>query len=275
MATRDELREQMLANAAEINRLHARVHETVQRRDESEALLQEWKDACREVHERYGELCLPGGWTDDLIDRLQAGDNDAIEVVLCFLEVRPYFLRSGYHWKTFFQKCKHAPMNPEQAGRYARVAEQYAEWRRISQARTERGKAIQSQLWPISRNFFRLFPARLAPYRYDGVKTVGDLYRVLCRAMKVEPENPPDRPGGTVRQPFKLLPPRHTDLVVYAPESLAWRTSKWPAADIWATLVATIREARSVDDSVVIGPEALLRDPEASGGTQGVKPDSD
>lgn len=129
MPTREELREQMMANAAEINRLHGRVHETVKRRDESEALRQEWSRACEEFHRRYGELCLPGGWKEDFFDRLHAGDYDAVEAALCFLEVRPYFFRSGYHWKTLLKKCRSATTNAEQAERYAEVVRRYAEWK--------------------------------------------------------------------------------------------------------------------------------------------------
>ena len=40
-----------------------------------------------------------------------------IEIALCFLEVRPYFFRSGYHWKTILQKCKRAPISGEQSER--------------------------------------------------------------------------------------------------------------------------------------------------------------
>jgi hypothetical protein len=263
MPTREELRGQMIANAAEINRLHARVHEAVERRDEGDPLRQEWLQACEEFHRRYSELCLPGGWTDDLLDRLFAGDNDAIESVLCFLEVRPYFFRSGYHWKMFLKKCKRAPMNPEQAERYAEVARRYAEWKAFSRERSRRGAAIKTKLWPIVRNFYRLFPVRLDDYQFDGIATVGDLYRMLCGAMKVESEDPPDRPGGTARRPSKPIAPRHTDLVAWSREYAAWRAAKWPAVDIWATLVATIREACSVDDAVVIGPKTVLWPPES------------
>jgi hypothetical protein len=129
MSTREELREQMIANAAEINRLHERVHETFQRRSEIERLRQEWSEACATFHSQYGTLCLPGGWPPDLIDRTQAGETHAIEAVLCFLEVRPYFFRSGYHWKMFLKKCRRAPMNSDQEERFADLERRYAGWK--------------------------------------------------------------------------------------------------------------------------------------------------
>jgi hypothetical protein len=264
MPTGEELREQMIANAAEINRLHARIHESLERREETDARREEWSQACDEFHRRYGELCLPGGWTADLMDRLLAGDKDAVESVLCFLEVRPYFFRSGYHWKMFFKKCRRAPMSGEQAERFADVARRYAEWKAFSHERSLRGVAIRRRLSPIVLHFPRLFPVQLADYHFDGIETVGDLYRMLCRAMKAEGEDPPDKPGGTARRPFKLIAPRHTDMAAWAREYGAWRSSRWPAADIWATLVATIREAYSLEESAVIGPETILCPPEGS-----------
>ena len=34
------------------------------------------------------------------LELILAGDPATIEVALCFQEARPYFFRSGYHWKT-------------------------------------------------------------------------------------------------------------------------------------------------------------------------------
>ena len=107
----------MIENAAEINRLHRRIHETVKRRGESDELGQEWSQACEEFHAKYDKLCIPGGWDEGFLDRIVAGDLATIEIALCFLEVRPYFFRSGYHWKTILQKCKQTPLSGEQAER--------------------------------------------------------------------------------------------------------------------------------------------------------------
>jgi hypothetical protein len=133
MDERERLRARMLENAAEIDRLHHRIHETVKRRGDSEELRQEWTRACQEFHARYDELCIPGGWDDGFLNRILAGDPSTIEIALCFLEVRPYFFRSGYHWKTILQKCKRAPMSGEQAERFARLLDRYAQWKRRRQ----------------------------------------------------------------------------------------------------------------------------------------------
>ena len=76
------------------------------------------------------ELWLPGGPYPDFYNRILAGDPDVIEVALCFLEVRPYFFRSGYRWKTILKKCKRAPMSAEQSTRFQVLLEKYEQWRK-------------------------------------------------------------------------------------------------------------------------------------------------
>ena len=127
---RGQLRTKMIENAAEINRLHSRIHETFRLRTQSEESQREWSEACHEFHARYDQLCLPGGWDSGFYDRILAGDSTAIEVALCFLEVRPYFFRSGYHWKAILQKCKRAPMSGEQAERFTGLLTKYEAWRK-------------------------------------------------------------------------------------------------------------------------------------------------
>lgn len=139
MDERERLRAKMLENAAEISRLHRRIHETVKRRADSEKLQQEWSRSCQEFHANYGKLCIPGGWDDGFLDRILAGDPSTIEIALCFLEVRPYFFRSGYHWKTILQKCKRAPMSGEQAERFAQLLDKYAQWKMLRKHRGTRG----------------------------------------------------------------------------------------------------------------------------------------
>ena len=139
MDERERLRAQMLENAAEINRLQRRIHETVKRRGESEELREEWSRSCQEMHANYDKLCIPGGWDDGFLDRILAGDPSTIEIALCFLEVRPYFFRSGYHWKTILQKCKRASMSGEQAERFAQLLDKYTQWKMHRNRSSTRG----------------------------------------------------------------------------------------------------------------------------------------
>src|SRR5260370_6777802 len=187
MEERERLRATMLENAAEINRLHSRIHETVKRRSESVQAKQDWSQACAEFHARYEELCIPGGWDAGFLERILAGDPATIEVALCFLEVRPYVFRSGYHWKTILQKCKRAPMCGEQPDRFATIRKKYIEWKRLRDLSSKRGAIVRRDLWPLLRRFHHLFPVKFSDGKFDGLVTVADLYNLLCATLNVEP----------------------------------------------------------------------------------------
>ena len=90
-------------NEAELQRLHSRIHETVKHRGESAEKKLEWQQACEEFHARYDSLAFPGGCAG-AYERILAGDPATIDAALAFLEVRPFFFRSGYMWKEILQK---------------------------------------------------------------------------------------------------------------------------------------------------------------------------
>ena len=119
---------QILQNARLIAQLHQRIHETLAYRDENDHSRSLWKDACSEFHNKYNELAFPGG-TSDIRERLRAGDEEAIEYALDFIELRPYFFRSGYMYKDFLRVLKNCPLSEEQRKRYDRVRSQYDEYR--------------------------------------------------------------------------------------------------------------------------------------------------
>lgn len=259
MYDREQLRAIMIENASEINRLHRRIQETVKRRSESEEARDEWTQACEEFHTRYDELCIPGGYHQDFHERISAGDQATIEAALCFLEVRPYFFRSGYHWKTILQKCKRAPMSKEQSERFAILLEKYLEWKKLRNLSSKRGAAARRDLLPLLLRFYNLFPVELSDAKFDGLVTVGDLYEVLCMALRIEPHSHPETEKGVVREPCKAR--RQADMSVWAREYQAWRESAWTAEDVWATLVSTIVETYKPDPSIVIRPDTILRRP--------------
>ena len=263
MQEREQLRAIMIENAAEINRLHRRVHETAKRRSESEGLRREWSQACDEFHRQYSELWIPGGRNPGFYERILAGDPAAIEVALCFLEVRPYFFRSGYHWKTILQKCKRAPMSGEQAERFAKLVEKYAEWKSLRNISSKRGAAVRRDLWPLLRRLHNLFPVKLSDAKFDGLVTVGDLYDVLCEALKLGHHSPPTGLNGVVGQPCRAMSGAEMVSSVRAREYTAWRETAWTREDVWATLVATIVDAYQLGPSHSISPDTVLREPTA------------
>ncbi len=122
------IKETIADAAAEIARLHARIHETVRFRDASPQQRDSWKRACSEFHSRYSTLAFPGGY-EGAIERILDGDQFSIEAAICFLEVRPYFFRSGYMFSQIVRIVRRANLSPEQELRFRSVIERQALWR--------------------------------------------------------------------------------------------------------------------------------------------------
>ena len=114
--------------AAEIARLHARIHDTVRFRDSGPQQRDAWKQACSEFHSRFSELAFPGGY-DGAIERIKAGDPFSIEAAICFLEARPYFFRSGYMFSEIMRKVRRAKLELDQAQRLEALSRRQALWR--------------------------------------------------------------------------------------------------------------------------------------------------
>jgi hypothetical protein len=122
------LKSTLQANAVEISRLRSRIDETFKNRDKSAEKREEWKHACEAFHLRYEELAFPGG-ERNAAARILAGDAEAIEAALCFVELRPYFFRSGYMYQDFLRKLNRAPLSPDQLARFVSVKEAYHAWK--------------------------------------------------------------------------------------------------------------------------------------------------
>jgi hypothetical protein len=199
--------------------------------------------ACAEFHARYKLLCLPGGWDDGFYGRILEGEPDAVERALCFLEVRPYFFRSGYMWKDILQKCKRAPMGVEHAARFAALLERIREWKAVRQGQSERGRSVRTNLMTLLSRCGDIFRVYLPDGKLDGLVTVGDLYALLCAELKIEAKDKPDERSGRVW-----------------PYQPAWdHTSRqWSAEDVWTTLVATIREVHRLDVSSHLDRETIF-----------------
>jgi hypothetical protein len=118
----DRLKSMIRANSEEVARLHARIHETLALCDRSPEKRHEWQRACEIFHSRYDELAFPGGY-DGALERILAGDPEAMEAAICFLELRPYFFRSGHMFESILRKAKRAPLSSEQASRLQRVVQ--------------------------------------------------------------------------------------------------------------------------------------------------------
>jgi hypothetical protein len=131
-----DIKDTILKNAAEITTLHSRIHQTLRHRYKSAEQTERWETACKEFHARYDKLAFPGGYSTAK-SRIASGDAIAIEVALYFVELRPYFFRSGYMFKAFLPMLKRAMLTPAQRERLASVTLAYGSWR--AQKRAKQG----------------------------------------------------------------------------------------------------------------------------------------
>jgi hypothetical protein len=125
----ERIKQQLRENAAEIVRLNLRIKETYAQRSKSSEKMREWKQACAEFHARYAGLAFPGGGKGDVLQRILRGEPEAMEAAICFLEVRPFFFRSGYMFKDILRKCRRAPLSPDHAARMGIIEKRLLEWR--------------------------------------------------------------------------------------------------------------------------------------------------
>lgn len=126
----ERLKQRIRENAAEIVRLHSRIGETFEQRSKSAEKRREWEQACAEFHARFDKLAFPGGYQGGgALIRVMYGDPEAMEAAICFLEIRPYFFRSGYMFKDILRKCRRAPLSADQAARLRAIEQRLLEWR--------------------------------------------------------------------------------------------------------------------------------------------------
>ncbi len=123
-------------NAQEIARLHQQMHAAIDRRSDGPKEQAQWQAVCREFHEAYQSLAFPGG-PRDARHRLRAGDQNAIEYALAFLEVRPYFFRSGYMYKEYMRVLRNCPLTADQRSRHDILLAAYQQYR--AQRRSAKG----------------------------------------------------------------------------------------------------------------------------------------
>ncbi len=120
--------EEIKASEKEINRLHKNIHRTFKERHVNKHKLREWRKACEIFHARYSGLAFPGGWAGALT-RIEESDQKTIEAALCFVEIRPYFFRSGYMFKDILRKLRRAELSGENLKRYNEVYTKYKNYR--------------------------------------------------------------------------------------------------------------------------------------------------
>jgi hypothetical protein len=90
--------------AAEFDALNRQIHVTVLERDTSPEERRAWADACDAFH-KYRSI-LDTFWYPESLQRLLAGDPELLEIAIAFVEVDPYYFRSGYMKQRLFRRLK-------------------------------------------------------------------------------------------------------------------------------------------------------------------------
>ncbi|HEY1256452.1 MAG TPA: hypothetical protein VGF01_16870 [Terracidiphilus sp.] len=125
----DRIKETIRKNGAEIMDFINRLKETRKQRELSSEKWSEWQNLYTDFYDHYRSHAFPGG-LDGAYQRIVSGDAYAMEAAICFLEIRPYFFRSGYMFKDILRMCKRAPLSPMQKARLEVVKERLSEWKR-------------------------------------------------------------------------------------------------------------------------------------------------
>ena len=115
-------------HSATLRHLHEEVREAAQRRSESAEAQQRWQQACNEWHQRYDELSFPGGIREGL-KKVEAGDLDAIEIAIMYLELRPFFFGAQYQRVAYTKRLKRLSLPPELKARFDAAMERLRAWR--------------------------------------------------------------------------------------------------------------------------------------------------
>jgi hypothetical protein len=86
---------QIAAFASKEKQLNDAIHRTFPFRDcGKKKRFQEWSDACEAWHSYQSPL--EKFWSDEFKSLVQSGDRSAINELITYLEVDPYYFRSGY-----------------------------------------------------------------------------------------------------------------------------------------------------------------------------------
>lgn len=109
--------------------LHQNIHRTFAQRDTNKASQIAWETACTTFHRQYPNWVYPNGGETQWFNDLAAGDAFAIEYALRFIELRPYFFRSGYLYQKLLRRLNHIPLNTAQSQRHQAIQNAFRAYR--------------------------------------------------------------------------------------------------------------------------------------------------
>ncbi len=101
------------------NRQHELIHVTASKRSESPEARSAWQNATDQWHASvYPTDQL---WEDDFLSRLRASHREAIEDAILYLEVDPWYFRSGYLKERLIRRLKAAVLTEKDRERLRKV----------------------------------------------------------------------------------------------------------------------------------------------------------
>lgn len=103
---------------AKLRGLHAQVHRTFLHRDSDAKSRLEWERACDAFHSYISRL---NPYIERACKKVRYADKNLLEFVVCFLEVDPWFFRSGYLKQIFLTRLKRSDLNEATKGRLRSV----------------------------------------------------------------------------------------------------------------------------------------------------------
>jgi len=115
MLTPQQIRE---AESGE-NAHHTRIHEAFLHRSDSQEAWARWKQVCADWH--ASRRATDYLWEPANRERLRAGDPAMVEDAIVFLEIDPWFFRSGYLKERVVSDLKRAPLSPRQRERLRHI----------------------------------------------------------------------------------------------------------------------------------------------------------
>lgn len=139
----EQIKARIRRNAELIRQLHEQVHRCHADRNQGPAQFERWSAACSAFHGRYDQLAFPGGLSNAYA-RIAKGDAAAIESALCFVELRPWFFRSGYIYRDLLRKLRRASLSTNQALRFAELEVRLAAWKASRRGTDQPGSDVGS-----------------------------------------------------------------------------------------------------------------------------------
>ena len=104
--------EEILRKSEAINLLRFKVQETFNNKGKNKDAFEQWEQACLDFHSYPEDYFFPKG--EEQIQRVRAGDADAIDDALFFLLADPVHFRSGYLKETLWRFVPRWNLNEQQ-----------------------------------------------------------------------------------------------------------------------------------------------------------------